>query len=336
MGIVALYDEFPKGFTLIPGSITSPDNSLPEIESVTPTNIESQQWQIWKWDFSTSPILFQHGEIKKFTFKATINADKGRYCNGVFAQMGTLPNEKSDRTIQVAVGTGPPEGCEGCGVHLVKYADKSLARPNINTIVTYIINVKNIEQNSLHINNAIEDALPPDGFIYCSPNFPPYDPQLSCDSPMWKTADDPFDPASGDFTDVTGFTVLDDPQQTFLAGDARWKLVWGGTGGSGWGLKQAGDPGDNVILRFQAHVTPTESGTYFNEAFANVNCSAPSSLIAEGVTSQVDYCASYSWPSGGVVVPAYEVRAVSGGLGGQGVLIITGASTAQLTSWHIN
>ncbi len=335
VGLLALYDEFPKGFTLIPGSTTSPDGSLPEIDSVTPTNIESQQWQIWKWDFSSSPIFFQHGEVKNFTFKATINNNKGRYCNGVFAKMEALPNEKSDRTTQIAVGTDPPEGCEGGGVYLVKYTDTSLARPNINTIVTYIINVKNIEQNSLHIDS-IEDVLPPSGFLYCSPNYPPSDQQLSCDSPMWKTADEPFDPVSGDFTDVTGFTAYDDPQQTFLAGDGRWKLFWDGPGGSGWGLKQAGDTDDNFILRFQSQVTPTSSGTYFNEAFANVNCSAPSSLIAEGVTSQAEYCAAYSWPTSGVVVPSYDVRTVSGALAGQGVLVITGASTAQFTSWHMN
>lgn len=153
---------------------------------------------------------------------------------------------------------------------------------------------------------------------------------------MWKIADEPFDPVSGDFTDISGFTVYPDPQQTFLTADDRWELFWDGPGGSGWQLKKAGNPGDNLIMRFQAHVTPGVSGTYYNEAFANVDCSAPSSLIADAVTSKSEYCASYSWPTGGVVVPAYEVSSASGGLTAQGIVVITGDGTSQLTSWHVN
>ena len=145
-GITALYDEVPKEFELIPGSVTSPDGSLIAIESVTPTNIGSEDREIWKWDFSASPIQFQQGEIKQFTFEATIEDDDGRYCNGVFAKMESLPNEKSARTSHVVVGTDPPDGCHGGGAHLIKYADKNLALPNVNTVVTYIFSVENIEK----------------------------------------------------------------------------------------------------------------------------------------------------------------------------------------------
>ena len=335
-GITALYDELPKEFELIPGSVTSPDGSLIAIESVTPTNIGSEDREIWKWDFSASPIQFQQGEIKQFTFEATIEDDDGRYCNGVFAKMESLPNGKSARTCHGVVGTDPPDGCHGGGAHLIKYADRNLALPNVNTVVTYIFSVENIEKNTLHVED-IKDVLLPDGFKYCSPSFPPDDPLLSCDPPiMWKIADEPFDPVSGDFTDISGFTVYPDPQQTFLTADDRWELFWDGPGGAGWQLKKAGNPGDNLIMRFQAHVTPGVSGTYYNEAFANVDCSAPSSLIADAVTSKSEYCASYSWPTGGVVVPAYEVSSASGGLTAQGIVVITGDGTSQLTSWHVN
>lgn len=335
VGLVAIYDQLPKGFEFIPGSVTSLDASLPEIELLTPQNIESQPWQIWKWDFSGSPIYFQQGTIKQFSFEAYINDSKGRYCNRVFGKMEVLPNEMSDGMTEVVVGADDAEGCEGAGVSLVKYVDTLVAQPGVNTIVTYIINVENLEQNTLQLRG-VKDVLPPDGFTYCSPDFPPDDIQLSCDLPMWKTADNPFDPATGDFTDITGFTTFDDPQQALSAGGDRWELFWDGPGGSGWSLAQAGNSGDNFILRFQAQLTVTQSGTYYNEGFADVNCSAPSSLISEGVTSQEEYCASYSWPTGGVVVPKYNVSSSSGGTTAYGLMALTGSDSLQLNSWHVN
>ncbi len=335
VGLVAIYDQLPKGFEFIPGSVISPDGSLPEIEPLTPTNIESPAWQIWEWDLSSSPIYFQRGVVKKFSFEAEINDIKGRYCNRVFGKMEALPNEMSDGMTEVVVGTDVADRCEGMGAYLIKYVDTMVALPNVNTIVTYIINVENIEQNSLHIDS-IKDVLPPDGFTYCSPNFPPDDLQLSCDRPMWKTTDESFDPATGDFSDTMGFAMYNDPEQTLSAGGDRWELFWDGPGGSGWGLQQAGDPNDNLILRFQAQLTVTQSGTYYNEGFAHADCSAPSSLIAEGVTSQEEYCASYSWPTGGGVVPKYNVSSSSGGTTAQGLMALTGSDSLQLNSWHVN
>ena len=335
-GVLGVYVELPKQFALVPGSVTSLDGSLPEAELISPVNIESQSWQIWKWDFSASPIYFVQGEVKQFTFESSIHDKKGRYCAGVFTKLTAPPNEKSDKTAHIVVGTGAPDGCEGGGIKAAKYVDKSLVQPNVNTIVTYIVSVENFEQNSAH-TTSVEDVLPTAGFEYCSPAFPPDDPLLSCDSPMWKTADRAFDPATDSFTDTTGFTQLSDPQQTYLTGDQRWELFWDGPGGSGWGLLQAGQPNDTFLLRFQAQVTASSSGTYFNEAFADVNCSAPSSLITEGVTSQAEYCASYSWPTSGVVVPSYDLRATVGGYSAQGSASLDlGSLTAQLNSWHVN
>ena len=85
----------------------------------------------------------------------------------------------------------------------------------------------------------------------------------------------------------------------------------------------------------EAEFTPTESGSYYNEVFVDVSCSAPSSLISEGVTTQDEYCAAYSWPTSGVLVPSYDVRSISGGLTGQGNAVFQTEDGAQLTSWHI-
>lgn len=89
-----------------------------------------------------------------------------------------------------------------------------------------------------------------------------------------------------------------------------------------------------LIIRFQAYVTPEASGSYYNEVFVDTDCVAPGPLKTEGVTTDQEYCASYSWPSGGMVVPAYDVRADSGSTTGQGNVAL-GDGTGSLDSWTI-
>jgi hypothetical protein len=159
---------------------------------------------------------------------------------------------------------------------------------------------------------------------------------------MYKAADDPFDPATGDFADINGFTTLDDPVQTYLAGDERWELFFDGPG-AGWNLAGAGQAGDNLIFRIQAWVIPTLSGSYYNEFFVDIGsgCVAPTALSnpPESVITDAEYCASYSWPSGGTIVPTYDVKSDVGATTGQGNVDIDwsgGTGSAQLNSWHIN
>ncbi|MBI4328979.1 MAG: hypothetical protein HY685_03830 [Chloroflexi bacterium] len=336
VGIVAVYDELPKGFALVPGSVTSPDGSLPGISTVTPVNIGSPSNQVWKWDLAASPVYFQRGEVKKFTFDATINKSKDRYCNGVFLKLQAPPNEKSGKTAHVLVGTTPPEACDSGGGEVVKYVDKSRTPPNTTTILTYVVNVNSVDQNTLHIDR-LKDVLPQGSFQYCSPTYPPPTQGPSCDPPMYRIANTPFDPEPENFSDVTGFTVWNDPLQTYLTAKDRWELIWDGPGGAGWDIAAAGQAGDVFILRFQVQAAPVKSGTYYNEVFADVDCAAPQPLITEGVTTAQEYCASYSWPTGGVAVPSYDVRSVVGGITAQGsVSLDMATNTAQLISWQVN
>ena len=175
--------------------------------------------------------------------------------------------------------------------------------------------------------------FPRGGFEWCDPSNPPTG--FSCDQPKYKWRADPFDPLVDSFTDLTGYTDANDPALTYDPVSDRWELFWD----QGWNIQQAGLAQDNLIFRFQAHITLDTSGSYFNEIFADVNCSAPSVLISEGVTSQAEYCASYSWPAGGVMVPTYDVQATTGSITAQGNIIVdwSGAfPTGGINSWHVN
>jgi hypothetical protein len=173
VGLTTIYDELPKGFTFVPGSVTSLDGSLPEITdpSTTMEDIQTGGNEIWKWQFS-SPVYFQQTEVKQFTFLADINRVRDRYCNQVFLALELPPNEKSAKVAPIAVGTNPPEACDDAGVKALKYVDRLVAPPNKTTVFTYIISVESIDQNTLQIAS-MKDSLPPGGFEYCSPGFPP-------------------------------------------------------------------------------------------------------------------------------------------------------------------
>ena len=331
VGVTAVYNELPSGFDWSPAlnPVDSLDGSFPEIESASPVNIGSSQNQVWRWDLS-SPIFFTQGQVRQFTFVAGISMNEGDHCDRVFLKMQAPPNESSGPAALVRVGSAA-EGCPNGGTLAMKHVDKLLALPNETTVFTYVISIENVEKNSQHVQQ-IKDVLPA-GFLYC--DGPAVgDPSKSCDPTLYRFADDPFDPATDSYSSIVGYTPLSAPVET-PGPDSRWELVWDGPGGAGWGLAQAGLPGDTFIVRFQAEFTPTESGSYYNELFVDVSCSAPSSLIAEGVTTQSEYCASYSWPTSGVLVPSYDVRSINGGLTSQGNAILQAGDGAQLTSWHI-
>jgi hypothetical protein len=207
--------------------------------------------------------------------------------------------------------------------------DKLVAPPNELTVLTYLVNVENTDVNTLHVSS-IKDVLPPTGFTYVF------------GSTMVKITDQP----TFDFGDITGFLPFsdDDLESTFLASE-RWQLVWDGPGGAGWSIAAAGGATDTLILRFSATVTPTSSGSYYNEAFIDVGsgCSAPQDLISQGVFTpgqeDEEYCTAYSWPTGGVMVPTYDVRSGTGSVTAQGNVDVDwsgGYGDARLNSWHVN
>ncbi|MEE8442761.1 MAG: hypothetical protein V3S37_03340, partial [Dehalococcoidia bacterium] len=203
---------------------------------------------------------------------------------------------------------------------------------------TYIINLANLAGSTEQVRN-IKDVLPQGGFTFCGPP--------TCDEAMYKVTDTPFDPETGDFTEIGSFIALNDPAAT--PSDGRWELFWyfitgesacalpSGCTGSGLPLSGAGGSTDTLVLRFQAVVTPTESGSYYNEVFTDVNCSAPQKLVnePEAVTTTQDYCASYSWPTGGTLVPMYDVSSTADRSKGQGNVSV-GFGATSLESWNVD
>ncbi len=330
-----MYEEYPEKFVFRPGTLASPDSSfleiLPEIVDF-PENIGSSQNQIWKWDFSSDPVTFVQDQVKTFTFEADIPSQESLYCNGVFLKLQQPPNEKADKAeANVKVGNKEDDGCKGGGMVSEKFADTLVVPPGQLTVITYIANVTNIENNSAKIL-VLKDVLPQGGFQWCDPANPPSG--FTCEAPMYKVVADPFDPLVDSFTDTSGYTNLPDPVRTFNNG--RWELVWD-NGGSGWNMGQAGKVDDTFTIRFQSHVTPTESGSYFNEIFADVNCTAPNPLKDSpvSVTSNQEYCASYSWPTGGTLVPMYDVNSAAERTSGQGNISV-GVGTTSLESWYVD
>ncbi len=297
VGLTVIYDELPKGFSFKDGTVTSADNSFTEIESITPSDIQPGGNDIRKWDLSASPVYFEQGEIKQFTFDADINKSADRYCNGVFLKMEALPNEKSNKTeANVLVGASPPEGCDGGGVEVTKVVDKLVAPPGETTTFTYTVTIQNVDQNTLQID-ALKDVLPVD-FTY------------NTGTSSGMTTDNP---------------TPTQPAEVY----PRWQLLWDGP----WSISQAGQAGDTLTLVFGADITPTQSGSYYNEIFAELTCAAPITLINEGVTTAGEYCTAYSWPSGGTLVPMYDILADAGKTTGRGNVNI--GATSVLESWHV-
>jgi hypothetical protein len=209
-----------------------------------------------------------------------------------------------------------------------------VAPPNQLTTFTYILNIENVDNSTLHMRN-IRDILPQGGFRYLF------------NSASYTITDEPFDPLNDNFAFLDGGILMSDGDlmATVLEND-RQELTWSDPGGGGdpkWMLAQAGAATDTLIIRFQVLANLDSSGTYFNELFGDVGagCNAPQHLVGLGIFTQgqedEEYCFRYSWPTSGVIVPSYDVQSTAGNLVGQGNAdLIANLNTAVLNSWHLN
>jgi hypothetical protein len=346
VGIASIYSELPKGFDYQTGTVISSDSSFTETLSVTPTNIGSGQNQIWKWDF-LAPVYFVQGEVKKFTFEAEINKSGDRYCTDIFAKMESEPHEQAGKKDgYILVGISPPEECDSGGVIIEKFVDTLVVQPGVETILTYVINIANLDGATEEVL-LVKDVLPQGGFVFCDSGDVPV-----CDDPLYKVVDTPFNPSTDDFADTTnGWSTLNAPNSEtllLLSDGDRWELKWdytngsspcakpGGCNASGESLAWAGETGDTLIMRFQTSVTLETSGSYYNEVFVDVDCVAPQPLLDEEVTTSEDYCASYSWPSGGTLVPMYDVNSGAESTSGQGNVSVDVGGDTSMESWSVD
>ena len=120
--------------------------------------------------------------------------------------------------------------------------DTPLAFPDQLTTFTYILNVENVDNSTLHMRN-IRDILPQGGFRYL------------LNSASYKVTDTPFDPENDNFAFLEdGILISDSDLEATILGNNRQELEWSDPGGGGdpkWTLAQAGAATDTLIVRFE-------------------------------------------------------------------------------------
>jgi hypothetical protein len=170
--------------------------------------------------------------------------------------------------LTVGDGSNPVDGL----LTMDKVGDPEIIQPGVETDILYTISINNIDGQT-HMIQKVEDYLPP-GFIYVGPT-------------------------SG-FTESDPQTSLED-----LNGVERWVLTWT-TDEFGGGDKQI-NSGETLFLNFWARTTKDVSGSYFNEFTVEPNTPLPLIFTDIGVTFD-DFNNTYSWNTGGIIVPYYDSR----------------------------
>jgi len=250
-------------------------------------------FQTITWEFEPK-LDFGYGQIRTLSFQARATlANDERYWN----EVKLWPDGSySGMTANITVGNPPDTGNEGSCCTVTKTAEPPVVYAGIPTIVTYVISISNTDIGDFAKLDYIEDYLPP-GFSYVAGSatleWPDHN---STDNPAYQTYSLYYN--IGDFEPDIGD-----------GGNGRLKLKWH-KGTSANGLF----PGDNELLHdrpfpqgvtytqtFQALADVEVSGFYQNEVFVKIK---DYNLYDDhGLADQV----FYSWPTGEVIVPAYDV-----------------------------
>ena len=152
--------------------------------------------------------------------------------------------------------------------------------PGVETDIEYTITITNLD-GSTHIIQEITDYLPL-GFNYLGP--------------------------------TSGLTNLGPKEPIELEninGVDRWHLLWTQSEFPGGGAKSIAS-GETLALTFWARATKDVSGSYYNEVLVIPSVPVPTIFSEIGVSAE-EYYACYSWNTGAVIVPAYDVQADADG-----------------------
>jgi len=138
----------------------------------------SDLYQELEWDFEDAgyyDIPFYYGEIKTMSFKAQAALTEGTYCNRIWVSDSSSGDEGqiiSGTTAKIVVGDPEETACSGGLVEVTKTSDPEVAYPYQEETVTYTIQIKNVDTDTVTIY-AVEDWLPAtgstepsEGFIY--------------------------------------------------------------------------------------------------------------------------------------------------------------------------
>jgi hypothetical protein len=253
------------------------------------------EMQTIEWIFEPD-LDFDYGQERTLSFQsAVVPDDDTRYWNAAIIQ----PNDSyTGLTANITVGNPPDTGIPGSGATVTKTADPDIVYAGIPTIVTYVISITNNDIGEFNKLDFIEDYLPL-GFSYVVDS-------ATLDWPDHNSTDNPAYQTYGRYLNIGDFEpdFTDDPS-------GRLKLKWHKKASANEGIF----PGDNELLHdrpFPAGVTYTQtfqalasvnmSGNYPNEVFVKLK---DWNLYGDRGLKQPKE--AYSWPSGEVVVPAYDI-----------------------------
>ncbi|MBA7635261.1 hypothetical protein ES703_42862 [subsurface metagenome] len=252
------------------------------------------EMQTIEWIFEPD-LDFIYGQERTLSFQsAVVPDDDTRYWNEAIIQ----PNDSyTGMTANITVGNPPDTGIPGSGATVTKTADPEVVYAGIPTLVTYVISITNTDIGEFAKLDFIEDYLPP-GFSYVVDSATlEWEDLNSTDNPAYQTYGLYYN--IGDFEPE----FKDDPSGRLLL---KWHKE-----ASANGLF----PGDDELLHdrpFPAGVTYTQtfqalasvnvSGNYPNEVFVRLK---DFNLYGDrGLDPSEDI---YSWPTGEVIVPAYDI-----------------------------
>jgi len=303
-GLDAIYDILPRGFDedfYVSGSSTlSVDGGSPlSIPDPFIDIVGGQALMKWPADydwetgtgvFSSDPLdadHYFHGirdfsvrQVKELEFQIASELPHDEVLTGwvVLKPWNTLSGPQAPITV------GSPAEPEVFGddglLTVTKVSNPQVIQPGVETDIEYTVEITNRDTETHHIEE-ITDYLPA-GFSYTD-------------------------------NSTSGLTTLE-PQQSveYRCDQERQKLLWTRDEFPG-GTDVSIASGETLTLTFGAMVTKDVSGSYYNEITVAPDTFAPSIFSKVGVSDE-DYYANYSWPTGAVIVPAYDSRADADGV----------------------
>ena len=332
-GLDAVYDIMPKDFDKCADSqsfYVTGSSFLDGVAIADPDCDDSSADEpILRWPATgsfTSPTRdFAESQVKVLTFQYRGKLkDNKVHCNWVVL----MPwKTMSGREAPITVGTPTNPGCnEFESLAVSKTSDPEFIPPNTDIIVTYTVNIENTGDDGVDVER-LTDYLPP-GFTYCGPPAP-----------------DPAPPAGGttdpDCQMPTG-EIVAHPSSIFLEtvnGVDRWRLIWdcaadNNCTGSGNSDEIDLDPGETRSFTFTAKTSQSSSGNFYNEILLFTDMEAKDAFKSIGLTDADFGGAVFSWTTGTVSVPAYDIRSSGGSAIAQGNALID-ATGVTLNSWNV-
>ncbi len=254
----------------------------------------------YTWNFDPA-ISFDYWEEKVMGFEAYATPSELTYYTEVGVRT-SIPRGSTGPTAPIVVGNPPEVGIPRLAV--TKTVDPEIVSPTdpdnpVGTLLTYTISLKNQSSVDAIVVQKIEDILPVD-FIY----LPMGAGGVVSGSVFTRFGEVPFDPQKWTLVEVDDGIYRHDLEWSFTPTGNLYVL-----------------PGETLTLNFQAIGYVYASGTYANELWVT----APGAQVGQ----------EYSWPTGGVIVPQFDIDSGSGSTTLKVVTELSGGSH-RIKSWQVD